>query len=154
MGKQVFEMGDLFCNLLMFFFDLPTFECGQPAQLHIQNGLRLELAQFEAMRPNLFWQHQHPADSRMVLMTASRLCQRNQIAIQDVLASTGFGQFKIRTADDDHLAMLDENLQGTLERQRARFAIHQAQAIARQRWIARPYIYKAGSKPSWAVRHA
>ena len=48
-GQQIFKMSDLLCDLFVLFFDLPAFQGGQPAQLHIQNGLRLDFAQFEAL---------------------------------------------------------------------------------------------------------
>ena len=47
MGQQVFQVSDVLCHLLMLFFDLPAFEGCQPAQLHIQNSLGLDLAQLE-----------------------------------------------------------------------------------------------------------
>ena len=46
-----------------------------------------------------------------------------------MLAGTRLGQFEVRAADDDRLAVFDEDLQSLLQRQRARLAIHQRQHL-------------------------
>ena len=62
-------------------------------------------------------------------MTASRLFRAISQPFQDVRARARFFQFKLGAAGDDRLAVLDEDLQGTLERQQARFAVHQRQHL-------------------------
>ena len=39
--QQVFQMGNLFFDLLVFILDLLALQCSQAAQLHVQDGLRL-----------------------------------------------------------------------------------------------------------------
>ena len=47
-GQHILQVGDALHQLAVFFFDLLPFQRGQPAQLHVQNGLRLQLAELEA----------------------------------------------------------------------------------------------------------
>ena len=54
MGQQVFQVGDLLLDLLVLVFDLLAFEGGQAAQLHIQDGLGLEIGQLEALHQAFF----------------------------------------------------------------------------------------------------
>ena len=110
MGQQVFQMSDVLCHLLMLFFDLPALEGGQPAQLHIQNGLGLDLAQIEAADQVLLG---HIGILRFTdrLDDGVKIIERDQVAVEDVLAGAGLGKLEVRTADDHHLAVLDEDLQ-------------------------------------------
>src|SRR6185503_14528649 len=47
--QQILQIGYLLSDLLVFLFDLPALQGSQTAQLHIQNGLRLKLAQLEML---------------------------------------------------------------------------------------------------------
>ena len=110
MRQQIFKMLDGAVHLLVLFFDLPAFERGQAAQLHIENGLCLQFAQLEAL-------HQAGLGGIRIRQLADGLddgidiVERDQVAIQDVDACAGLVKFKLCAAHDDGLAMLDEDLQ-------------------------------------------
>ncbi len=93
----------------MLFLDLPALEGRQPAQLHIQNCLRLELAQFEAL-DQIFLGNIGILRFANCFDDGIQIVQRDQIPIEDVLAGAGFRQLKIRAADNDRLTVLDEDL--------------------------------------------
>ena len=48
-------------DLALLVLDLLALEGSQAAQLHIQDGLGLELAQVEALHQALAWRHRRPA---------------------------------------------------------------------------------------------
>ena len=141
--QQIFQAGDLLSDLFVLFLDLPALQSGQPAQLHIQNCLRLELAQFEAL-DQVFLGNVGILRFADGLDDRIQVGQRDQVPIQDVLAGAGFLQLEIRAADDDCLPVLDEDLQSPFQRQSARLAIHQRQQLHAERGLQAPCICTAG----------
>jgi len=125
MREQILEPGDLFRNLFMLLLDLPAFEGCEPAQLHIQNCLRLEFAQFKTL-------DQVRLGNIGILRFTDRfdhrveIVKRDQIAIENMLRARPSPN-QNSCADNDRLAMFNENLQRTFQRERARLAIHQSQ---------------------------
>ena len=49
MCQQVLVVGDALEQFLMLILDLLALQGGQPAQLHIQDGLSLDLGELEAL---------------------------------------------------------------------------------------------------------
>ena len=82
MRQQVLQVGDLRLHLLVFLFDLLAFQGGQPAQLHIQDGLRLQLAQLEAL-------HQVRLGDIGVLRLADGLDDRIEVVQRDQIVRRG-----------------------------------------------------------------
>ena len=66
MGQQIFEIGDLVEQLVILVLKLLTFERRQPAQLHIENRLRLDLGKLKVF-------HQIVARRLHILAAANRV---------------------------------------------------------------------------------
>src|SRR5690349_1096821 len=112
----------------MLLFDLPALQGCQPTQLHVQNRLRLKLAQIEALDQVLL------GDIRILRLTdrlddCVQIRQGDQISIEDMLTGTGFLQLKVRPPDNDILSVLDKELQSPFQRQRARFSVYQGEQL-------------------------
>ena len=127
-GQQVLQKGDALEGLLLLVFDLFPFQGCQAAELHIQDSLRLPFAQREAAHQALFGGLGVGgiADGGNDLI---QVLQSDQQAGQDVGALARFSQVKLGTAADHFFAMLDKDLQRTLEGKQARHAIHQRQQL-------------------------
>ena len=127
-GQQVLQVGDAFEGLLLLVFDLLPFQGSQATELHIQDSLRLPFAQREAAYQALFGSIGVGgiADGGNDLI---QVLQSDQQAGQDMGALTRFGQVKLRAAANHLFAMLDKDLQRTLQRKQARHAIHQRQQL-------------------------
>ena len=128
MCKQVLERSDEIRNLLMLVFDLLAFKGSQPAELHIQDGLRLKLAELKAghqirLRLIGILRFTDGPDDRVEVR------EGDQVSVEDMLAGARLCQLKLGTPDDDCLAMFDEDLQRLLERQRAGFPIDKRQHL-------------------------
>lgn len=127
-SKQIFEVGNLLCDLFVFLFDLPAFERGKAAQLHVEDRLRLQIAQLESLHQVRFGnigilRFTNGLDDRV------EICQRDQVTVKDVLPRPRLCQLEVRTADDDRLTMLDEYLQRALQRKRPRLAVHKGEHL-------------------------
>ena len=142
-GQQVFQVGDLQLDLFVFVLDLLAFQGCQAAQLHVQDGLGLQFAQLEALHQAFFGRlgirgFADGLDDRV------QVVQGDDQAFQDVGPGAGFLQFELGAAGDDCLAVFDEDLQDALERQQARFAVHQRQHLHAEGGSAAGCICRAG----------
>ncbi len=87
-GEQVFQIGNLLEHFLVLFHDLLAFQVGQAAELHVQDGLGLNLGKLEAG-------HQVPAGGFRCFRFTDRLydgvdvIQRDTQTFQDVSAGLG-----------------------------------------------------------------
>ena len=72
-GEDVLELGDELDDREVLVLDLLALEGGQAGEPHVEDGLGLELGQVEPASSGCCGRPRRPADSRMVLMTASRL---------------------------------------------------------------------------------
>ncbi len=106
--------------------NLLPLEAGQPLQLHVENRLRLELAEREL-------RHQAVARFRNGLRSADQLDDRVEVVerdlqpFEDVIARLGLAQLELRAADDDLAAEVDEALDELGEVQHLRAAADDGQ---------------------------
>ena len=126
--QQALVIGDLQRNLAVFFLDLEPFQGGQAAQLHVEDGRGLGLAEAEAG-------HQVVAGVVGAVGGADGgddgvdIAQGDEVTFQDVLPLLGLVQVELGAAGDDVEPVVDVDLQGALERQQPRLLVHQGQQL-------------------------
>ena len=98
--ENLIQLGDLFPEFLQLVFDLLAFKTGQALQLHLENGLRLNLREFE-LGDQAF------AGLGSILGRADQLddginvIQRLAQPFQNVSACFGLAQLVLSAAADD-----------------------------------------------------
>ncbi len=115
-------------QFLVFVLDLLALQGSQPAQLHVQDSLSLDLAQLEALdQPDPGGLHiRRLADDVDHFI---QVFQRRPQPFQDMRPLAGFLQVVLAAPADDLLAMLQVNPHRLLEAQQARLAVHQGQHV-------------------------
>ena len=105
--QQIFQLGDGGEQVVVFFVQTLPFQCGQPAQLHVQDGLCLNLGEVELL-------HQVVAGRLHVLAVADRLddgvdgVERLQQAFNDMRAIPRPPQLVLGAATDHVFPVGDE----------------------------------------------
>ena len=136
MREQVFEVGDALRDLPVFLLELLTLQGGQSAQLHVEDGARLALAQAEAAdqvgeRLVGVGRFANGLDDRV------QVVQRDAQAFEDVRALAGDAQLVAAAARDDLAAVVDVLLHHALKRQRAWLAVDQREHVHAKRRLQR-----------------
>ena len=112
--------------------ELELLELGEPAQLHVENGRRLDLAELELG-------HQPGARFVAVFGTPDDLddridrVERQKQAFDDVHSIVGLAQAKLRALDDDVEAVIDVVLAHVVETERGGHAIDQHDIVDAER---------------------
>ena len=144
-GQQVFQVGDGCQHFLVLVLDLLALQRRQPPQLHVEDGLGLDLAELEAA----------PSAASLALSASLRFAdglddlvqvgQGDEQPFQDVrpLAVAFASSNCVRRVMTD-LAVLDVDLQRALEREQARLAVHQRQHLHAEGASAAGCICRAG----------
>ena len=115
-------------SLGQLLLDLLALEGGQAAQLHVQDRLRLDLGELEAL-------HQAGAGGLGVRRVANgvdhlvQVVERNLQALEDVGAGAGLVQLELGAAGEDLVAVVDVVLQQALDVENTRLAVHQRQQV-------------------------
>ena len=116
----------IFHQFVVFFFDLFTLDAGQTSQTHIQNRLRLQVAQSDLLHQVLF---------RIVITAANNMnytvdiIQRNPEAFQDVDTGQRLIQIVLGTPCYNFLLKFDIFLQHLFEAKNFRFLVYNCQHI-------------------------
>ena len=127
--KQALVVVDLFAQLLQFGFDLLSFQAGQTAQLHFENGFALLFGKLKAL-------HQHVFRFAIGVGRADDLdylidvVEGNYEALQNMCASLRFGQVVARTTLHNLFLMQDVIVENFLQGQHARNTVNQRQHVA------------------------
>ena len=123
LGEDIFQLSNRFEQCFVFVFDLLALKGCQPAQLHIEDGLCLDLSQIEAGHQVCFRDFSilRLADG---LDHSVQVGDRNQETVQNMGAFFGFVEFKEGAAGNDHLAMLEIMRECAFEGEHTRFGIH------------------------------
>ena len=106
-AEDLLQLGDQGLDLLVFLDDLVPLEVGQPLELHLQDGLGLDLGQLEPLHqagPGLVDVLRGPDE----LDDGVEVVQGDGQALQDVGPGFGLLQVEPRPAPDDVLAVGDE----------------------------------------------
>ena len=125
-GQQGFQLGNEPQQVLIFLFQFLPFELRQAFERHVEDGLRLDFAQLEAL-------HQIGARSLRRARTANNLnhfiqiFERNQQSFHDVRSRPRPRQIELGATPNDFAAMFDVMDQDFFERQQPRLAVHQSQ---------------------------
>ena len=123
--QQVLQPGDGRQQVVVFLVEALTFQRSQPAQLHIEDGLGLDLRQVELL-------HQVVAGSLNVLAVADGLDYRVygveslEQTLHDVGPVPRPPQLILGPPPDDVFAVGDEMVDQVLERQFLRLPVHQS----------------------------
>ena len=104
-------------------------ERGEAAQLHVEDGLGLALAEVEGRLLQAVARRFGRGRLADGAMTASRLSMRLEQALEDVRAVLRLLEVELAAAADDLAAVVDEELEGRLEADRARLAVDQGQHV-------------------------
>ncbi len=128
-GQQVLQVGDLLDDLRVLLLDLLPLQAGQAAQLHVQHGLGLAVAEPEGglHQPLLCLLRRGRAADRPDHLV--QLVQRLQQPLQDVAPLLRLLQVVLRAAADHLPPVDDERLQHALQAHRPRLAVHQGQHV-------------------------
>ncbi len=127
-GQQVLQVGDLGQDGLVFVLDLLPLQGRQPAQLQVQDGLGLDLAQAEAFHelgPGV-------VHVRAVADGLDHLVQElegDAQAFQDVGPFPGLAQLELRAPGDDLHPVIDEDDDGLAQAQGGGLSVHQGQRV-------------------------
>ena len=127
-GQDVLELGDQLDRGEVLVLDLLALERGQAAQLHLEDGVGLDLGQLEAAdqvlrapsrrRPIRGW-----SDDRVEVV------ERDLEAFEDVRPVARLAEVELGAPADDLAAPVDVVLEDRLERQRLRLAVDQRQHV-------------------------
>ena len=127
-AKNLLQFFDERLDFLQFIQNLLALEAGQLLQAHVQDRLRLQVAELELL-------HQACLCFGHVLRCADELddlvdmIERFFQAEQDVLARLGCVEVELRPAADDFYPMNDEFFEDRLERERLRHAVNQSDHV-------------------------
>ena len=103
-GEQALVVGDLLLEIGVLGLDLVALQTLQSLQLHVQDGLGLDLGQTELL---------HQLFSGVIVAFADRLddlvdvVQRDAVTLQNMGSRFGLGQVELRPSGEDFLLMLD-----------------------------------------------
>ena len=131
-AQHLVEIGDGAPELVALLLELELFELGQPAQLHVEDGRRLDLAELEL-------RHQSGARLVAVFGTPDDLddgvdrVEREEQALDDVHAIVGLAQAKLRALDDDIEAVIDVVLAQVIETEGGGHAVDQHDVVDAER---------------------
>ena len=127
-GQDLLVVGDLLAQLGQLFLDLLALQTGEAAQAHFQDGVGLLLGEAEALSQlrARFLVGLGRADDLNDLVD---VVERDDVALEDVLALLGLGQLVAGAAGDDVLLVLDVVEEDFLQGQHARGAVHQGQHV-------------------------
>ena len=98
MGQQVFKIGDLLLQFFEFVLQLAPFQRGQPAQLHVQDGLGLHLGEAEIAASGCCAPSRRCWLRRMVAITSSRMSSARSSPSRIWARSRGTLQFVLGAA--------------------------------------------------------
>ena len=106
-SEDLAKAADRGLNLFVLGHDLLALEAREALQAHVENGLRLHVAELPALDQAAlrFLRRAAAADERDQLVED---VERFDETFEDVGALFGFAQIETRAADDDLFAMLDE----------------------------------------------
>ncbi len=130
--KNALELGDQIERLFVLLFDLVALQPGQALQAHLQNGLRLHLAELELLleaRRSLGWIFAG-ADG---FDDGVDVVERDAIALEDVGPLLRLVEIEPGAAHDDVFTVLDEVVHELLERHRARPILDQSHHVHTER---------------------
>ena len=136
MGQNILQIRNFDQKILIFRLDLFTLQTGQAAELHIQNGLRLNLIQTEAA-------HQTRHSLIGILRITDRMNDRIQIVDRNPQTFQNMGtvlcllQIKGRTSADDFLLEADVFRQNILQAALLRGTVYEHNVIDRKRSLQR-----------------
>ena len=121
-GEQRFEFGHQLEQTLVLVLDLLLFECGQAAQLHVQNGLGLDLAQVERGDQSGagFLDVCRSPDQRDHLVD---IVDGYSQTFEDVKPRLRLPQIELRPSGNDLPPEIDEVAQSSLQRKRLGHAV-------------------------------
>ena len=133
-GQDVVVVRDLRHELVVLIGDLLPLQGGQLAQLHVEDGLRLDLVDLQELHQAGLGlrRRRGPADQRDDLVDAVEGLEQ---AAQDVGALFGLAQQEARTADDDLDLVVDPVPDELVEAQRTRHALDQGQHVRAERLL-------------------
>ena len=138
-GQDLLQVGDERGGLLDLRLQLVALQAGQLGQAHVEDLLRLDGRQVEAL-------HQAGLGGLGVLRRADEVDDRVDVverdleALEDVHVGLGLGQVELRAPGDHVAPVLDEVLQGVLERQRLRPAVDDGQHVDAERLLQRRHL--------------
>ena len=135
-SQQRFVETDLAEQRVVLVLDLLAFQCGQPAQLHVEDGLRLFVAEAEAgdqLALGVVGAVGGADDADDLVQELERDAQ----ALQNVRPLARHAQQVLRAAGDHLDAMIHVDLQRALEAEQARLAVDQRQQIDAERALER-----------------
>ena len=118
-AQDVLQLGDRLDQLGVFVFDLLALEADQRPQTHVDDRLRLHLAELEALREPLLGLVGRLAAADD-LDDFVDVVERDAVAFEQVRALFGLAQVVARAARDDVFAVRDEVLEQLLEREHLR----------------------------------
>ncbi len=134
--RIVAELGDPLLQVLELRLDLLAREACEAGEPHVEDRLRLDLAQLEPL---------HQLRARLVGVGGSAderddrvdVVERDEVALEDVRAGLGLAQLVLRAASDD-LALEVEVVRDELEqRERARDAVDERDRVVAERRLQR-----------------
>src|SRR5574338_44426 len=127
-GQQVLQLGDELDDAAVLVLDLLALEGGEPAELHLQDGVRLHLGQPEA-RDERLPRHLHVgrrADGGDHLV---QVVEGDLEALEDVGPLLGARQVELRPATHDLAAVGDVVLARILQAQRLGLAVDEREHV-------------------------
>src|SRR5699024_1532909 len=127
-GQDVVVFGDEGLDLLGLLLDLQTLQGREPAQLEIEDRIRLDLVDLEQLHqtgPSLV-RGRGPADQGDDLVEG---IEGLEVAAQDVGALLGLAQSVLGAPDDDLDLVLDPQAQEGVDAQRARDAVDEREHV-------------------------
>src|SRR3569833_2307971 len=127
-GQDVVVVRDLRHELVVLIGDLLALQGGQLAELHVQDGLRLDLVDLQELHQAglRLGRRRRPADQRDDLVDAVEGLEE---AAQDVGALLGLAQQEARAADDDVDLVVDPVPDELGQAERARHALDQREHV-------------------------